>query len=199
MSTGYPHTWLSTPLVFSVSYCHLGSRDSKISFRLSQAFEHPCLLFTGQTALNIAIERRQGDITAVLIAAGADVNAHAKGVFFNPKYQHEGFYFGRRYRGSGRWGREEEGLPVLGSAETSPTTQGCYKTASSAHVHYNWVGATWTRVEEPAQQCYLPGGSRAHTCREQRPVCACACVCVCVCTCLRVCNGVKDIAPLLYR
>ncbi|XP_007125527.1 transient receptor potential cation channel subfamily V member 3 isoform X2 [Physeter macrocephalus] len=50
--------------------------------------------YEGQTALNIAIERRQGDITAVLIEAGADVNAHAKGVFFNPKYQHEGFYFG---------------------------------------------------------------------------------------------------------
>ncbi|XP_004376305.2 transient receptor potential cation channel subfamily V member 3 [Trichechus manatus latirostris] len=50
--------------------------------------------YKGQTALNIAIERRQGDITAALIAAGADVNAHAKGVFFNPKYQHEGFYFG---------------------------------------------------------------------------------------------------------
>nr|6HA6_D Chain D, Transient receptor potential cation channel subfamily V member 3 [Homo sapiens] len=27
---------------------------------------------------NIAIERRQGDIAALLIAAGADVNAHAK-------------------------------------------------------------------------------------------------------------------------
>ncbi|GAB5580634.1 transient receptor potential cation channel subfamily V member 3 isoform X2 [Prionailurus iriomotensis] len=50
--------------------------------------------YEGQTALNIAIERRQGDVTAVLIAAGADVNAHARGVFFNPKYQHEGFYFG---------------------------------------------------------------------------------------------------------
>ncbi|XP_036197220.1 transient receptor potential cation channel subfamily V member 3 isoform X4 [Myotis myotis] len=50
--------------------------------------------YEGQTALNIAIERRQRDITALLIAAGADVNAHAKGVFFNPKYQHEGFYFG---------------------------------------------------------------------------------------------------------
>ncbi|XP_053767132.1 transient receptor potential cation channel subfamily V member 3 isoform X3 [Desmodus rotundus] len=50
--------------------------------------------YEGQTALSIAIERRQGDITALLIAAGADVNAHAKGVFFNPKYQHEGFYFG---------------------------------------------------------------------------------------------------------
>ncbi|XP_019490204.1 PREDICTED: transient receptor potential cation channel subfamily V member 3 [Hipposideros armiger] len=54
---------------------------------------HPTLS-AGQTALNIAIERRQGDLTALLIAAGADVNAHAKGVFFNPKYQHEGFYFG---------------------------------------------------------------------------------------------------------
>uniref|UniRef100_G1T2V3 Transient receptor potential cation channel subfamily V member 3 n=1 Tax=Oryctolagus cuniculus TaxID=9986 RepID=G1T2V3_RABIT len=50
--------------------------------------------YEGQTALNIAIERRQRDIAALLIAAGADVNAHAKGVFFNPKYQHEGFYFG---------------------------------------------------------------------------------------------------------
>ncbi|XP_054111601.1 transient receptor potential cation channel subfamily V member 3 isoform X5 [Callithrix jacchus] len=50
--------------------------------------------YEGQTALNIAIERRQGDITALLIAAGADVNAHAKGAFFNPKNQHEGFYFG---------------------------------------------------------------------------------------------------------
>ncbi|XP_019672885.1 transient receptor potential cation channel subfamily V member 3 isoform X4 [Felis catus] len=50
--------------------------------------------YEGQTALNIAIERRQGDVTALLIAAGADVNAHASGVFFNPKYQHEGFYFG---------------------------------------------------------------------------------------------------------
>ncbi|CAK7291785.1 Transient receptor potential cation channel subfamily V member 3 [Vulpes lagopus] len=49
--------------------------------------------YEGQTALNIAIERRQGDLTALLIAAGADVNAHARGVFFNPKYQHEGFYF----------------------------------------------------------------------------------------------------------
>ncbi|XP_060060144.1 transient receptor potential cation channel subfamily V member 3 isoform X5 [Erinaceus europaeus] len=50
--------------------------------------------YEGQTALNIAIERRQGDITAVLIAAGADVNAHAKGIFFNPNSLHEGFYFG---------------------------------------------------------------------------------------------------------
>uniref|UniRef100_A0A8C8SEG9 Transient receptor potential cation channel subfamily V member 3 n=1 Tax=Pelusios castaneus TaxID=367368 RepID=A0A8C8SEG9_9SAUR len=50
--------------------------------------------YKGQTALNIAIERRQYDIAQTLIEKGADVNAHAKGVFFNPKYKHEGFYFG---------------------------------------------------------------------------------------------------------
>ncbi|XP_078206312.1 transient receptor potential cation channel subfamily V member 3-like [Callithrix jacchus] len=47
----------------------------------------------GQAALNIAIKRQQEDITALLIAARADVNAHAKGAFFNPKNQHESFYF----------------------------------------------------------------------------------------------------------
>ncbi|XP_053130739.1 transient receptor potential cation channel subfamily V member 3 [Hemicordylus capensis] len=50
--------------------------------------------YRGQTALNIAIERRQYDITQTLIERGADVNAHAQGVFFNPKHKHEGFYFG---------------------------------------------------------------------------------------------------------
>ncbi|XP_066490950.1 transient receptor potential cation channel subfamily V member 3 [Tiliqua scincoides] len=50
--------------------------------------------YQGQTALNIAIERRQYDITQTLIEKGADVNAHAQGVFFNPKNKHEGFYFG---------------------------------------------------------------------------------------------------------
>uniref|UniRef100_A0A8D2L4L6 Transient receptor potential cation channel subfamily V member 3 n=1 Tax=Varanus komodoensis TaxID=61221 RepID=A0A8D2L4L6_VARKO len=50
--------------------------------------------YRGQTALNIAIERRQFDITQTLIEKGADVNAHARGVFFNPKHKHEGFYFG---------------------------------------------------------------------------------------------------------
>ncbi|KAM3854792.1 transient receptor potential cation channel subfamily V member 3 [Vipera latastei] len=50
--------------------------------------------YKGQTALNIAIERRQYDITQTLIEKGADVNAHAQGVFFNPKRKHEGFYFG---------------------------------------------------------------------------------------------------------
>lgn len=73
--------------------------------------------FAGQTALNIAIERRQGDITALLIHAGADVNAHAKGVFFNPKYQHEGFYFGgcclRPGWGLGSVRGEERGTGLL--------------------------------------------------------------------------------------
>ncbi|XP_043852180.1 transient receptor potential cation channel subfamily V member 3 isoform X1 [Dromiciops gliroides] len=50
--------------------------------------------YRGQTALNIAIERRQVAITQTLIEKGADVNAHAKGLFFNPKHKHEGFYFG---------------------------------------------------------------------------------------------------------
>ncbi|XP_074046633.1 transient receptor potential cation channel subfamily V member 3 [Macrotis lagotis] len=50
--------------------------------------------YKGQTALNIAIERRQVAITKTLIEKGADVNAHAKGLFFNPKRKHEGFYFG---------------------------------------------------------------------------------------------------------
>lgn len=81
-------------------------------------------LCAGQTALNIAIERRQRDLTALLIAAGADVNAHAKGVFFNPKYQHEGFYFGGcaarlgwgwAEAGSGR--RAEGGRPQTGPPE----------------------------------------------------------------------------------
>uniref|UniRef100_A0A663FEF0 Transient receptor potential cation channel subfamily V member 3 n=1 Tax=Aquila chrysaetos chrysaetos TaxID=223781 RepID=A0A663FEF0_AQUCH len=50
--------------------------------------------YKGQTALNVAIERRQYEITQSLIEKGADVNAHAQGVFFNPKHKHEGFYFG---------------------------------------------------------------------------------------------------------
>ncbi|XP_031790145.1 transient receptor potential cation channel subfamily V member 3 [Piliocolobus tephrosceles] len=75
--------------------------------------------YEGQTALNIAIERRQGDIAAVLIAAGADVNAHAKGAFFNPKYQHEGFYFGgcrpRLARSLGGGRRERKVMQGLSS------------------------------------------------------------------------------------
>lgn len=53
------------------------------------------ITLAGQAALNIAIERRQYDIAKTLIEKGADVNAHAEGVFFNPKYKHEGFYFGK--------------------------------------------------------------------------------------------------------
>ncbi|XP_078539715.1 transient receptor potential cation channel subfamily V member 3 [Lissotriton helveticus] len=50
--------------------------------------------YKGQTALNIAIERRQFDIVQYLIEKGAEINVRAKGRFFNPKYKHEGFYFG---------------------------------------------------------------------------------------------------------
>ncbi|XP_068122282.1 transient receptor potential cation channel subfamily V member 3 [Hyperolius riggenbachi] len=50
--------------------------------------------YKGQTALNIAIERRQGDLVKCLIRKGANINVRAKGRFFNPKNKHEGFYFG---------------------------------------------------------------------------------------------------------
>lgn len=51
--------------------------------------------FLGQTALNIAIERRQSDLAKCLIKKGADINVRAQGRFFNPKHKHEGFYFGK--------------------------------------------------------------------------------------------------------
>ncbi|XP_075053057.1 transient receptor potential cation channel subfamily V member 3 [Mixophyes fleayi] len=50
--------------------------------------------YKGQTALNIAIERRQSDLVKCLIKKGANINGRAQGRFFNPKYKHEGFYFG---------------------------------------------------------------------------------------------------------
>ncbi|KAM4698938.1 transient receptor potential cation channel subfamily V member 3 [Discoglossus pictus] len=50
--------------------------------------------YKGQTALNIAIERRQSDLVRYLIEKGANINVRAKGYFFNPKNKHEGFYFG---------------------------------------------------------------------------------------------------------
>ncbi|KAM3933301.1 transient receptor potential cation channel subfamily V member 3 [Leptodactylus fuscus] len=50
--------------------------------------------YKGQTALNIAIERRQSDLVKCLIRKGANINARAQGRFFNPKHKHEGFYFG---------------------------------------------------------------------------------------------------------
>ncbi|XP_029068601.1 transient receptor potential cation channel subfamily V member 3 isoform X1 [Monodon monoceros] len=80
--------------------------------------------FEGQTALNIAIERRQGDIAAVLIEAGADVNAHAKGVFFNPKYQHEGFYFGETPLALAACTNQPEIVELLmGNEQTDITSQ----------------------------------------------------------------------------
>ncbi|XP_077336390.1 transient receptor potential cation channel subfamily V member 3-like [Lithobates pipiens] len=51
--------------------------------------------YKGQTALNIAIERRQSDLVKCLIRKGADLNVWAQGRFFNPKHKHEGFYFGQ--------------------------------------------------------------------------------------------------------
>ncbi|XP_040194576.1 transient receptor potential cation channel subfamily V member 3 [Rana temporaria] len=50
--------------------------------------------YKGQTALNIAIERRQSDLVKCLIRKGANLNVWAQGRFFNPKNKHEGFYFG---------------------------------------------------------------------------------------------------------
>ncbi|XP_018413135.1 PREDICTED: transient receptor potential cation channel subfamily V member 3 [Nanorana parkeri] len=50
--------------------------------------------YKGQTALNIAIERRQSDLAKCLIRKGANINVRAQGRFFNPKHKHEGFYFG---------------------------------------------------------------------------------------------------------
>ncbi|KAM9320337.1 LOW QUALITY PROTEIN: uncharacterized protein PAF06_004847 [Gastrophryne carolinensis] len=50
--------------------------------------------YKGQTALNIAIERRQYDLVECLIQKGANINVRTEGRFFNPKNKHEGFYFG---------------------------------------------------------------------------------------------------------
>ncbi|XP_069801120.1 transient receptor potential cation channel subfamily V member 3-like [Dendropsophus ebraccatus] len=50
--------------------------------------------YKGQTALHIAIERRQSEIVKYLLKEGADVNVHANGRFFNPKSRKDGFYFG---------------------------------------------------------------------------------------------------------
>nr|XP_033778345.1 transient receptor potential cation channel subfamily V member 3 [Geotrypetes seraphini] len=56
--------------------------------------EYTDVAYKGQTALNISIERRQGDIVKELIEKGADINVRANGLFFNPKHKYEGFYFG---------------------------------------------------------------------------------------------------------
>ncbi|KAM4048345.1 transient receptor potential cation channel subfamily V member 3-like isoform 2-T2 [Anomaloglossus baeobatrachus] len=50
--------------------------------------------YKGQTALHIAIERRQNKIVKYLLDKGAKVNVRAQGLFFNPKSRNNGFYFG---------------------------------------------------------------------------------------------------------
>ncbi|XP_073524135.1 transient receptor potential cation channel subfamily V member 3-like [Phyllobates terribilis] len=50
--------------------------------------------YRGQTALHIAIERRQNKIVKYLLDKGANVNVRAQGLFFNPKSRNYGFYFG---------------------------------------------------------------------------------------------------------
>ncbi|XP_075706994.1 transient receptor potential cation channel subfamily V member 3-like [Rhinoderma darwinii] len=50
--------------------------------------------YRGQTALHIAIERRQNEIVKYLLDKGAEVNVRAHGLFFNPKSRNYGFYFG---------------------------------------------------------------------------------------------------------
>ncbi|XP_077336386.1 transient receptor potential cation channel subfamily V member 3-like isoform X2 [Lithobates pipiens] len=50
--------------------------------------------YKGQTALHIAIERRQFEIVKYLIAKGAKINVQATGLFFNPVDKNNGFYFG---------------------------------------------------------------------------------------------------------
>ncbi|XP_073421387.1 transient receptor potential cation channel subfamily V member 3-like isoform X2 [Dendrobates tinctorius] len=50
--------------------------------------------YRGQTALHIAIERRQNKIVKYLLDKGAEVNVCAHGLFFNPKSRNYGFYFG---------------------------------------------------------------------------------------------------------
>ncbi|XP_069801119.1 transient receptor potential cation channel subfamily V member 3-like [Dendropsophus ebraccatus] len=50
--------------------------------------------YRGQTALHIAIERRQNEIVKYLLKEGAKVNIRAQGLFFNPKCKSYGFYFG---------------------------------------------------------------------------------------------------------
>ncbi|XP_056416168.1 transient receptor potential cation channel subfamily V member 3-like [Hyla sarda] len=50
--------------------------------------------YRGQTALHIAIERRQNEIVKYLLKEGSKVNVRAQGLFFNPKCKNNGFYFG---------------------------------------------------------------------------------------------------------
>ena len=56
-----------------------------------------CLMsvFVGQTALHIAIERRNMCLVKLLVQNGADVHARACGEFFRKIKGKPGFYFGR--------------------------------------------------------------------------------------------------------
>ncbi|KAM8977039.1 transient receptor potential cation channel subfamily V member 1 [Pelodytes ibericus] len=50
--------------------------------------------YKGQTALHVAIERRNMDLVELLLQHGADVNARADGEFFRKSKGRPGFYFG---------------------------------------------------------------------------------------------------------
>ncbi|XP_029467172.1 transient receptor potential cation channel subfamily V member 1-like [Rhinatrema bivittatum] len=50
--------------------------------------------YRGQTALHIAVERRNLDLVKLLMENGADVHMKADGDFFKPKKKGIGFYFG---------------------------------------------------------------------------------------------------------
>lgn len=54
---------------------------------------------TGQTALHIAIERRNMTLVTLLVENGADVQAAANGDFFKKIEGRPGFYFGRETLG----------------------------------------------------------------------------------------------------
>lgn len=66
----------------------------KTLFFQVRALTYP-LCHPGQTALHIAIERRQNEIVKYLLDKGANVNVRAQGLFFNPKSRNYGFYFGK--------------------------------------------------------------------------------------------------------
>lgn len=51
-------------------------------------------LYSGQTALHIAIERRCKQYVELLVEKGADVHAQARGRFFQPRDEGGYFYFG---------------------------------------------------------------------------------------------------------
>lgn len=52
----------------------------------------------GQTALHIAIERRNMNMVELLVQHGADVHARADGEFFRKAKGRAGFYFGENVR-----------------------------------------------------------------------------------------------------